>query len=82
MWIITEYVDTIDVLGGVNRMDQDLTSEIISKILNITAFMKAEDYIKMPEKVNIEVFVSLSDKERYIYETLEKTWLLVLRIMI
>ena len=82
MWIITEYVDTIDVLGGVNRMDQDLTSEIISKILNITAFMKAEDYIKMLEKVNIEVFVSLSDKERYIYETLEKTWLLVLRIMI
>ena len=63
-------------------MDQDWTSEIISKILDITAFMKAEDYIKMPEKVNIEVFVSLSDKERYIYETLEKTWLLVLRIMI
>lgn len=59
-----------------------MTSEIISKILDITAFMKAEDYIKMPEKVNIEVFVSLSDKERYIYETLEKTWLLVLRIMI
>ena len=27
--------------GGVNRMDQDLTSEIISKILDITAFMKA-----------------------------------------
>ena len=61
MWIITEYVDTIDVLGGVNRMDQDLTSEIISKILNITAFMKAEDYIRMPEKVNIEVFIRLSD---------------------
>ena len=63
-------------------MYQDLTSEIISKILDITAFRKAEDYIKMPEKVNIEVFVSLSDKERYIYETLEKTWLLVLRIKI
>ena len=29
------------ILGwGVNRMDQDLTSEIISKILDITAFMK------------------------------------------
>lgn len=63
-------------------MDWNLTSEIISKILDITAFMKAEDYIKMPEKVNIEVFVSLSDKERYIYETLENTWLLVLRIKI
>ena len=45
-------------------MDQDLTSEIISKILDITAFMKAEDYIKMPEKVNIEVFANLSDIER------------------
>ena len=55
-------------------MDQDLTSEIISKILNITAFMKAEDYIKMLEKVNIEVSVSLSDKERDIYETFKKTW--------
>ncbi|MET3617863.1 hypothetical protein ABID14_001498 [Peptoniphilus olsenii] len=57
-----------------NRMNQDLTSEIISKILDIAAFMKAEDYIKMPEKVNIEVFVSLSDKERDIYETLKKFW--------
>ena len=36
--------------------------------------MNAEDYLKMPEKVNIEVFVSLSDKERDIYETLKKTW--------
>jgi len=54
----------------VNRIDQDLTSEIISKILDITAFMKAEDYIKMPEKVNIEAFVRLSDKERDIYENL------------
>ena len=53
-------------------MYQDLTSEIISKILDITAFMKTEDYIKMPEKVNIEVFVNLSDKERDIYETLKK----------
>ena len=53
-------------------MDQDLTSEIISKILDIIAFMKAEDYIKMPEKVNIEVFVSLSDKERDIYENLKQ----------
>lgn len=53
-----------------NRIDQDLTSEIISKILDITAFMKAEDYIKMPEKVNIEAFVRLSDKERDIYVNL------------
>ena len=55
-------------------MYQDLTSEIIGKILDITAFMKTEDYIKMPEKVNIEVFVSLSDKERDIYESLKKSW--------
>ncbi|WP_245941906.1 hypothetical protein [Anaerococcus prevotii] len=56
------------------KMDHNLTSEIISKILEITAFMKAEDYIKMPEKVNIEVFVSLSDKERDIYENFKKFW--------
>ena len=53
-------------------MDQDLTIEIISKILDITAFMKPEDYIKMPEKVNIEAFVRLSDKERDIYENLKQ----------
>lgn len=74
MLIIAGCVDTMDILGEVNRMNQDLISEIISKILDITAFTKAEDYIKMPEKVNIEAFVRLSDKERDIYENLKKTW--------
>lgn len=55
-------------------MDQDLTSEIISKILDITFFKKAEDYIKMLDKVNIEAFVKLPEKERDIYENLKKTW--------
>lgn len=32
----------------------------------------AEDYLKMPEKINNEVFVNLSDKERDIYDTLKK----------
>ena len=53
-------------------MDQDLTSEIISKILDITTFMKALDYIKMLEKVNIEAFVRLSDKERDSYDNLKQ----------
>ena len=43
-------------------------------MLDITAFTKAEDYIKLPEKVNIEAFVRLSDKERDIYGNLKKTW--------
>lgn len=55
---------------------------IYEKISDITVSMKAEDYLKMPEKINNEVFVNLSDKERDIYETLKKTWLLVLRIKI
>ena len=45
-------------------MDWNLTSEIISKILDITAFMNAEDYLKMPNKINYQVFANLSDKER------------------
>ena len=34
------------------------------KISNITAFMNAEDYLKMPNKINNEVFENLSDIER------------------
>lgn len=60
-------------------MDQDLTSEIISKISDITVSMKAEDYLKMPEKINNEIFVNLSDKERDIYETLRKDLVYSLR---
>lgn len=42
--------------------------------------MKVEDYLKMSEKINNEVFVNLSDRERDIYEALKKTWPSVLRI--
>ncbi len=42
--------------------------------------MKAEDYLKMSEKINNEVFVNLLDEERDIYEVLKKTWSSVLRI--
>ena len=45
---------------------------IYEKISDITVSMKAEDYLKMPKKINNEVFVNLSDKERDIYETLKK----------
>ena len=45
---------------------------IYEKISDITVSMKAEDYLKMPEKIKNEVFVNLSDKERDIYETLRK----------
>ena len=62
-----------------NRMDQDLTSEIISEISDITVSMKAEDYLKMPKKINNEVFVNLSYKERDIYGTLRKDLVYSLR---
>jgi SNF2 family DNA or RNA helicase len=45
---------------------------IYKKISDITVSMKAEDYLSMPEKINNEVFVSLSNKERDTYETLKK----------
>lgn len=45
---------------------------IYTKISDITVSMKAEDYLNMPEKINNEVFVSLSNKERETYETLKK----------
>ena len=37
---------------------------IYEKISDITVSMKAEDYLRMPEKINNEVFVNLLDKER------------------
>ena len=46
--------------------------EIYNKISDITVSMKAEDYLKMPEKINNEVSVNLSDRERDIYDTLKK----------
>lgn len=45
---------------------------IYEKISDITVSMKSEDYLKMPKKINNEVSVSLSDKERNIYDTLKK----------
>ena len=34
--------------------------------------MEAEDYLKMSEKINNEVFVNLSDKERDSYDNLKQ----------
>ena len=46
--------------------------EIYNKISDITVSMKAEDYLKMPEKIINEVSVNLSYRERDIYDTLKK----------
>lgn len=45
---------------------------IYKKISDITVSMKAEDYLTMPEKINNEVFVNLSDKERETYDSFKK----------
>lgn len=45
---------------------------IYKKISDITVSMKSEDYLEMPEKINNELFVDLSNKERKIYETLKE----------
>ena len=39
---------------------------IYEKISDITVSMKAEDYLKMPKKINNEVFVNLLDEKRYL----------------
>lgn len=46
--------------------------EIYSKIKDICISMKSEDYLKMPKKINNVIKVSLSDKERKLYDKLEK----------
>ncbi len=46
--------------------------EIYRLISDITISMRSADYIKMPECVMNEVTVSLSDKERKVYDTLKK----------
>lgn len=46
--------------------------EIYKKISDITVSMKAEDYLNMPKKIINEVFVSLSAKEKEVYDTLKK----------
>ena len=45
---------------------------IYEKISDITVSMKSEDYLDMPELVMNDVTVSLSEKEKEIYETLRK----------
>ncbi|MCW6665292.1 DEAD/DEAH box helicase [Aerococcaceae bacterium NML191219] len=45
---------------------------IYQAISDITISMKASDYLELPECVMNEVEVSLSDKERAIYDTLEQ----------
>lgn len=45
---------------------------IYKKISDISVSMKSEDYLHMPELVNNEVVVSISEKEKKTYETLRK----------
>lgn len=50
--------------------------EIYRRISDITISMKSKDYIKMPELVNSEYKVYLSDGERASYDDLEKEYVL------
>ena len=51
----------------------DFSEEAIyKKISDISVSMKSEDYLEMPELVNNQVIVSLSEKEKTTYETLRK----------
>ena len=57
---------------------EDAEERIYSKISDITISMKADGYLKMPELVSTEVAVSLSEKERKLYDKLKKELVLEL----
>lgn len=56
----------------------DAERRIYDRISDITISMKATDYLKMPERVTNEVFVTLSDTERKKYDKLKKELVLEL----
>lgn len=56
----------------------DAERRIYDRISDITISMKATDYLKMPERVTNEVFVTLSDMERKKYDKLKKELVLEL----
>ncbi len=45
---------------------------IYGKIADITISMRAEDHLKLPERISNEVIVKLSEKERRMYDTLKR----------
>ena len=46
--------------------------QIYEAISDITVSMRAEDHLKMPDRIMNEVRVTLSDKERMVYERMKK----------
>lgn len=54
------------------KPQEDAEKRIYGKIADITISMRAADYLKMPELVSTEVEVTLSDRERKLYDRLKK----------
>ncbi|WP_028125411.1 DEAD/DEAH box helicase [Eremococcus coleocola] len=52
---------------------------IYKQIEDMTVFMKAEDYLDMPDLISNEVTVKLTDKERALYEELKKEMVLEIK---
>lgn len=58
---------------------QGAPAEIYGKIGDICMSMKAEDYLQMPDRIDITVPVALPDSARTAYETMERDLVLPLR---
>ena len=58
---------------------QGAPAEIYGKIADICMSMKAEDYLQMPDRIDITVPVVLPDSARTAYETMERDLVLPLR---
>ncbi|HGZ7459048.1 TPA: ATP-dependent helicase, partial [Staphylococcus aureus] len=50
--------------------------KIYERIEDICLSMKAKDFLNMPERIDTKQTVALSDKERKVYEELEKNYIL------
>ena len=58
---------------------QGAPAEIYGRISDICMSMKAEDYLQMPDRIDITVPVALPDSARTAYETMERDLVLPLR---
>lgn len=83
---ITSYRDRWFIPGHRNGMVvynwvpiRGASAEIYSRIGDICMSMTAEDYLQMPDRVDITIPVKLSEKARRAYDTLEKDLVLPMR---
>ncbi|HDA5661196.1 TPA: ATP-dependent helicase, partial [Staphylococcus aureus] len=66
---VSEYIFNWELRDGSEE-------KIYEQIEDICLSMKAKDYLNMPERIDTKQTVVLSDKERKLYDELEKHYIL------